>query len=497
MLDGWLSGVLYGSDDESKFLFALLQKPLPQSLMVNSDSEKGFSGRTCFNSSVGNIGFHMIQSYESIFKTEFNESLTNRPFNTVQSGSFNGIPSIEVSGLQHPFTPAYDIVSSSLRENNPLRTNHQGITPDAVEVIDSNNMEEDECTFDDIWSEIMEIILLEQEDYSSAAESHQTSDFKGQISLPDDHSLISSGNPANAEHFTFVHLNRSNNISHYEAEIHLPDQDSLITTDNLIAPVDRSISIDYLRRVECSKFVPPKFCSKAADYAEIPFPSQDVLATIDDIDPNHLKFMASRLPEADGTGMSGVKNEVPRPGTLMTSDPAKGSTTQRQEVPLHLDVTSSKVHQELHFHRPSLHNHCNSIHHEKTVCYPLNSFQPQTIPSTTFMDPVSIHCYPALQWYSCPNTVPQFPGRTASPKLKELCYPHVQYSRSDKPANFLQHPLPTKSMALSNLKVGKKQPFSLRHHQRTTYPNLTIANSGEAFNASFFSEIIMLHDAGF
>lgn len=460
--------------------------------MVNSDSEKRFSGKTCFNSGVGNIGFHMIQSDESISKMEFNESFTNRPFNSVQIGSFNRIPSIEVSGLQHPFTLDYDIVSSSLREHIPIRTNHQGITPDAVEVIDSNNMEEDECTFDDMWSEIMEIVQLEQEmKYSSAAESNQTAGFKVQISLPDDHSLISSGNPADSEHLTFVPLNRSNNISHYDADIHLLNQDSLITNDNLIAPEDRSVSIDYLRRVECSKFVPPKSCSKAADYAEIYFPSEDVLTTMDDIKPNRLKFMASGLPEADGAGMSSLKNEVPRPGTLITRDLAKGSATQGQEVPPPLDVTPSQVHQELHFHPPSLHSHCNSSHHEKTTCYLLNSFQSQTIPQSTFMDPVPFHCYPALQWYPCPNTVHQFPGRTASPKLKELCHPHVQYSRLQKPTNFLQHPLPIKNMAFSNLEVGKKQPFSLRHHQRTAYPDLTIANSGETFTASFLTEIIM------
>lgn len=435
--------------------------------------------------------FHtdQCQPCQTISEMEFDELLSNRGFYSCQRGSFNNIVRDVSERYEFPFTIAYDLFSSVLDEHNPIKNNHQTVTTAAADRIELYDMERDECTFDDMWSEILEILQFEREmDLRSAAELDQTASFKAQISLPEQDNLISIDYPTNSEYSKFVPSNSSYDVACYDAEIHLPNEDHLITIDDLIAPEDRLISIDCPTSAELPKFVPLNSSCDAVDNVEIQLPDKDSLITIDDlIAPNQLRSIASGRPAVDDAWMSDGKEEVAREmEALVISDPVEQSATQALEVPPSTHLTASMAYQEPKFWHSSLHNRCSAINPEMTMCYPLDPPEAQMRLQTTLVGRVPIHCYPALHRHSCTNKVHQYSRKTASlsrktasPKLKELSCPLVQYSLLDQPTSF-----PMKGLA-SCIWDEKTQLFPPRH-QLTLYPGSTMTNSGEIFASFFF-----------
>ncbi|XP_071929476.1 uncharacterized protein [Coffea arabica] len=360
----------------------------------------------------------MTKDHESTSDLEPNEVCSTRLSNSGQIRSVDWVTSTDLTEpCELSFLHAYDVITSSSSDSILTRPHQKStVAGDVLEEPELYEMDANESSFEDFWSEILATIQFEQEmDLNTVAEYGQTADSEVQMCLPDDSTLISIAYSSCCKLSKGIN---SEDSADSADDIHLPDENNLISMDDLIAP-------------HCLRLIGDQ---------------NSVEGTI--LWSNPTDKVAKEHEGLD------IACEV------------KSSALEDSTLNPFQDVKTSLTPQEFPSQQSYLQNPFNGINAEIPSLHPLDSQKAQMGFQMSLMNPMALHPYSPLNCHSCTDMHQRY-SVLHQPSVLPQQYHELQINVA--PID----PPPIAEVACYNWGLDRIQISPLAY-QQTTYPDFPL-----------------------
>ncbi|KAG5617096.1 hypothetical protein H5410_016920 [Solanum commersonii] len=197
------------------------------------------------------------------FETEIsNELLLGEAFFPSQKNLYERIS--ETNELQ----PNEFFLASVLSDCGAFGTDGEGIADSIFDCeLELDEIEESESPFDDFWTEILDVIHLEQESRDSySADTVNITESEVTLHIPDEDELISLNYQEEPKDPKIPNVDTSIDLDFVEDEINLPDEDSLISVDHLLSLSNHCSEVTFVGRTDRLE---PNFTSDSTGHTEV------------------------------------------------------------------------------------------------------------------------------------------------------------------------------------------------------------------------------------
>ncbi|XP_019068340.2 uncharacterized protein [Solanum lycopersicum] len=159
-------------------------------------------------------------------------------------------------------------LASVLSDCGAFETDGEGIADSIFDCeLELDEIEESECPFDDFWTEILDVIHLEQESRDSySADTVKVTESEVPLHIQDEDELDLLNYQEEPKDPKIANVDTSIDLDIVEDEINLPDEDSLISVDHLLSLSDHCSEVTFVGRTDRLK---PNLTSDSTGHPEV------------------------------------------------------------------------------------------------------------------------------------------------------------------------------------------------------------------------------------